>query len=209
MVARKTVKRLLIVEGGGDHNQALQAECREAFRKLQESAGLGGRLARVYPAGGRKAAYDLFCAELGRAGPGDSVVLLVDAEEVVTAAKRWQHVKDREGDGWQKPAGTTEEDIHFMAVVMETWLLADPAALEQVFGDQFDQTRLPAWPDLEAVPKSAIYDVLRKATTTKDKPHGAYDKGQHSFKVLKAVAAPQLQYRCPSAKAFFDHLRSK
>jgi hypothetical protein len=209
VVTRSRGRRVLIVEGGGDHNPSLQSECREAFCKLQESAGLTGRLARVYAAGGRKAAYDLFCAELAKAKEGDIVVLLVDAEEIVTAATRWQHVKDREGDGWDLPAGAGEEHLHFMAVVMETWLLADPAALGAVFGNQFDATKITSWTALETVPKGAIYAAMKKATASQDKPHCAYDKGAHSFKALKAASARNIEARCPSAKALFDYLRSR
>lgn len=198
MVARK---RILIVEGGGDRNHALQIECRRAFQALQKSAGLTGTLARVYPEGGRKQAYDLFCAELKEAGAQDRIVLLVDAEEIVTASARWQHVKDRQGDGWEKPPGADESHLHFMAVTMETWLLAQPSALAKVFVAAFKPDAIPQWPNLEKVPKATINTTIDKAT-------GGYDKGQHSFRALAEVSAPALEASCASAKTLFDQLRS-
>jgi hypothetical protein len=206
MVAKKGPKRLLIVEGGGDHNQALQAECREAFTRLQESAGVKER-ARVCPAGGRKAAYDKFCAELGKAGEGDRVVLLVDAEDVVIAKTRWQHVRTRFDDSWHQPEGTTEEHLHLMAVTMETWLLADPSSMKLVFEQRFDESKIPKWTSLESVPKSDINQALKTAITPRNDRDRGYDKGRHSFRALKHVSASTLESKCPSAKALFDTLR--
>lgn len=193
-------QRLLIVEGGGDHNAELKTACREAFTKLQEAAGVKNR-ARVRPAGGRKAAYDLFCHELSEAAEGDLVALLVDAEDVVTAKSRWEHVAHRPGDGWKKPDDATEDHLHFMAVTMETWLLAEPSGLKAVFGPAFKPDEIPKWFGFEAVPKSTINATIAKAT-------GGYDKGRHSFRALAKVSTPALEAACPSAKALFDHLRS-
>jgi hypothetical protein len=197
-------KRLLIVEGEGSRNHALKIECREAFTRLQERAGVGRRKAKVMPAGGRKQAYDVFCSELQRASRDDVVVLLVDAEDVITAPTRWGHVRARTGDGWERPAGATEDHLHFMAVIMETWLLADPPALQAIVGPGFDASKIPAWPKLEDVPKAAIYDALRRATHAGGT---AYDKGAHSFKALARVDAAKLEAACPSALALFEHLR--
>jgi hypothetical protein len=205
MVAPKTGKRVLIVEGGGDHNQALQTECRKAFKALQESAGIP-RKARVCVAGGRTKAYDRFKSELKTAQEGDRIVLLVDAEEVVAQGQtRWGHVKQRGGDGWEMPSGATEDNLQFMAVVMETWLLAEPTGLETALQGVFDAALVPKWPDHEAIPKQKIYDTLKRATT--GQARDGYDKGQHSFKALMAVQATVLAARCPSAKSLFDVLK--
>lgn len=133
------------------------------------------------------------------------MVLLVDSEEVVTAATRWEHVRGRQGDGWERPSGAGEEHLFFMSVVMETWLLADPSALAATFGAAVDLSRLPAWPALEQVPKDRVYAALRDAT---GHGRGSYDKGKHSFKVLERVNPVTLAARCPSAAALFDRLRA-
>ena len=171
---------------------------------LQESAGLKGRCARVVVGGGRKAAYDAFCQLLSESAKGDSVWLLVDAEDAVVASSRWEHVRTRVGDGWKCPPGATENHLHLMNQVMETWLLADPAALKEVFKARFAPAAIPAWPDLEAVPKLTIYDALKKATGAGT---NAYDKGQHSFKVLALVDATKLAQACAAAAALFTSLK--
>lgn len=200
MVARgRGACGVLIVEGGGDRNMALRTACREAFSGLQAGAGVTRRL-RVHAMGGRKAAYDRFVHEFAAASRGEKVVLLVDAEEVVTGTDRWQHVKQRPGDGWDKPKGAEEHHLHFMAVAMETWLLADPHALARVFGKDFKPGVIPKWPALEAVSKATINDTLQRAT-------GGYDNGEHSFRALQHVSPSVLEAACPSAKELFDHLR--
>jgi len=81
----KPRKRLLFVEGGGDKNPSLASECRRAFSKLFEKAGITLRPG-VIACGGRKSAYDQFCAAL--ADDDADVWLLVDAEDTVAAGPR-------------------------------------------------------------------------------------------------------------------------
>lgn len=110
------VKRL-IVEGGGD-NDALKTECRKGFCSFLEQAGFKGRLPRIVAAGGRSRAYDQFCTAKATCQQGDVVVLLVDSEAPVAVAAKsarpWEHVKNRQGDGWSKPDGAADDDLHFM-----------------------------------------------------------------------------------------------
>lgn len=185
-------KRELYVEGGGDKNQSLVTECRRAFRKLFEKAGVAQR-PRVIPCGGRKRAYDRFCT--AHAAAKADIWLLVDAEELVPSGPPfdpWAHVKARPGDNWDRPSGATDDQLQFMNVVMETWLLADRAALKKVFGHKLDQTKLP--PEggaLETKDKPAVYSAL--AAATKPTPSGKYGKGPHSFRVLAEVSPKKLR----------------
>lgn len=90
--------RQLYVEGGGDKNPSLRTECRRAFSKLFEKAGITNK-PRVIACGGRKSAYDQFCTALEEAE--SEAWLLVDAEEVAPCppVDPWAHVKARPGDG--------------------------------------------------------------------------------------------------------------
>jgi hypothetical protein len=113
----------------------------------------------------------------------------------------WDHVKARKGDGWDRPPGATDEQLHFMHVCMETWLIADPDALAKVFGSKFEKSKLPAIATLEKSNKQKLYESLSAAS--KATPSGRYGKGDHSFRVLGEVA-PQRLRQLTWAKRFLD-----
>lgn len=141
---------------------------------------------RVIACGGRKSAYDQFCDALA----GDAEVwLLVDAEELPTlgpSTAPWDHVKSRKSDGWERPGNARDDQLHLMTVCMETWLIADPAALKAVFGPKLGASKLPALAQLETTAKQVINSAL--AAATKPTKAGAYSKGSHSFKTLAKVS---------------------
>ncbi|HEX4419801.1 MAG TPA: DUF4276 family protein [Kofleriaceae bacterium] len=199
-----TRKRELYVEGGGDKNPSLASECRKAFSKLFDQAGIQQK-PRVIVCGGRKSAYDQFCDALA----GDAEAwLLVDAEELPTlgpSASPWDHVKSRVGDRWERPGNVSDDQLHLMTVCMETWLIADPAALKAVFGPKLDASKLPALAQLETTAKQAINSALKAAT--KPTKAGAYSKGSHSFKTL-AMVSPGAIRTLSWGKRFFDAMEA-
>ncbi len=200
------VKRL-IVEGGGD-NDALKTECRKGFCSFLERAGFKGRMPRIVAAGGRPQAYDQFCTAIENANRDDVVILLVDSEAPVTAAAEaaqpWMHVKNRQGDGWDKPNGATDNDLHFMVECMESWFLADQQTLGSFFGKGFRQSALPANQQVEQIPKVDVFNVLNNATRNTKK--GAYGKGPHSFKILAIIDPAKVRNASPYAERLFRHL---
>lgn len=197
-------KRRLLVEGAGDRAD-LSAQCRKGFQRLFEKAGLGGALPRVVPCGSRSAAFEKFRIEFTQRGKDDVVMLLVDGEAPVVGDDPWEHVRQREGDRWERPAGATTDHLHLMVQVMESWFLADPDALERHFGNTFRREALPDRTDIEAVSKREVYRALEAAT--KATKSGAYGKGTHSFKLLAEIDPAKLQHASPSARRLFDALR--
>lgn len=198
MVSRK---RELYVEGGGDKNPSLASECRKAFSKLFENAGVAQR-PRIIACGGRSLAYKQFCDAHGTSQA--DAWLLVDAEELPTlgpSQSPWDHVKAREGDGWERPANATDDQLHLMTVCMETWLVADVKAMREVFGPKLDDSKLPKVERLENTDKPAVYSALQAAT--KPTLAGAYGKGSHSFKVLEKVSPAALR-KLAWGKRFLD-----
>lgn len=198
----KPRKRQVFVEGGGDHNPRLESECRKAFRKLYGKAGVSHPPQTVV-CGSRKNAYDQFyhAMQWGKAVDW----LLVDAEEHVSPDRTfdpWAHVKARQGDKWNRPSGATDNQLHLMNVVMETWLLADHEALRKVFPNGLDEARLlPEGASLETIDKDAIYQSLK--TATRKTQAGPYDKGKLSFRVLAEVSPSKLRL-LPWANRFLD-----
>jgi len=194
----------LFVEGGGD-SDALKTECRRAFKKLLERAGIKGRL-RVVPCGARRNAFEQFCTALSDSGPRDLVFLLVDAEERVTKTSPWEHVAQRRGDAWLQPDGVGNDHLHLMVQCMETWLVADRPALRIFYGQGFQESALPpATAKLEDVSKHDLYRKLEQATRS-TKTKGAYGKGQHSFKLLATLDPGAIRKACPWAERFFATL---
>ncbi len=205
----------LYVEGGGDAN-ALKTSCREAFTTFITDAGIVKR-PRVVACGSRNEAYGDFCTAVAN---GEEAMLLVDSEGPVAAHcqqpanepqhwKPWTHLKQRQGDNWDKPSGSQDMDCHLMVQCMETWFLADRATLATFFGQGFRENDLPAAANaIEAVAKTQVYDALKHATRdckTKD----AYGKGEHSFKLLKEISPEKVMEASPWAKRFIDAIKKK
>lgn len=210
----------LYVEGGGDAS-ALKTACREGFSRFLGKAGLAGRMPRVVACGSRADAYDSFCTALRS---GEAAMLLVDSEEPVLpeaqprdASRRedrdhwqpWLHLKQRQGDGWDKPTGSEDLQCHMMVQCMEAWLLADRETLKAFFGQGFKEKALPAAANpVERVSKQQIYDALAKATR-ECKTKSTYGKGEHSFKLLALVNPAKVAESSPWARRFIETLQAR
>ena len=198
------MKVKVYVEGGG--NRALDADCRAAFAKLFQKAGLTNRRPAVKPCGGRHAAYSDFCTALRSADSDDFPILLVDSESPVFSGP-WQHVKSRDEDNWDCPPGASDEHLHLMVQIMETWFLADRQALATYFDGGFHENRLPSTANLEDCPKERVLRSLHDAS--RDTRKGGYDKGRHSFQILAVIDPEKIENCSAHGKRFFDTLREK
>jgi hypothetical protein len=204
----------LYVEGGGDTSE-LKSACRKGFRIFISKAGLT-KHPRIIACGSRRDAFESYCTAIAS---GEDAVLLVDSEAAVAAeyhqgedADRWlpwAHLKNRRGDGWDKPEGEPDTDCHLMVECMENWFLADRATLSRFFGQGFEINQLPApTRPIEQIPKTQVYDSLAAATRnckTKDQ----YGKGAHSFKLLEEISPQSVTAASPWAKRFVDELKKK
>lgn len=205
----------LYVEGGGDSN-ALRTACREGFTTFITKAGIKKR-PRVVACGSRAEAFDSFCTAVAS---GDEALLLVDSEaalagvcqqpaEVSAEWKPWLHLKQRSGDGWDKPAAAADSDCHLMVECMESWFLADHTALASFFGQGFRANDLPAAAKpIESVPKADVYRALERATRD-CKKKSSYGKGEHSFKLLAVIDPARVTAASPWARRFVEALGEK
>jgi hypothetical protein len=194
----------LYVEGGGDHNEALTTRCRKGFAEFFRKAGVPRGTVSIIPCGGRRQTYDDFTiavADRGKHHP----VLLVDSEAPVgDPADPWKHVADREGDGWWRPPGATNDQIHFMAQAMEAWFYADKQCLSEYYGQNFRGSALSARQNVEDIPKTELFEGLKRATKACQK--GEYSKGQQSFALLAQIDPTRVRSASPHAERLLTTL---
>ncbi|UQA59138.1 DUF4276 family protein [Polyangium aurulentum] len=193
----------IYVEGGGSTRKE-QEPLRNGFAALFAKV-LGTRSKpTVIACGPRKEAFNDWKCALS-SYPNALCLLLVDSEDAVPAGTPpWDHVRTRKGDGWDKPDGATDDQLHFMVQAMEAWLIADPDALATHYGQGFKRSALPARKDVEAIPKAQLYEALSRAT--KDtKTKGAYDKS-HGFLLIGHLDPNKLRAASKHADRFFATL---
>ncbi len=202
------VKSLAIyVEGGGDTAQTLDPFRRgmTTFLKPVVEVVRQKRMKwRVIPCGGRKQAYDAFCDALLKE-PDVFNVLLVDSEDpVVSTVSPWEHLRNRVGDQWCKPADKNDASCQMMVVCMEAWFLADPDGLKQHFGGNFDSAKLPAANQAESRTKAQITNALKQATrntTAKE-----YQKIRDGAKLLEKIDPAKVRAHCKWCDRLFKTL---
>jgi hypothetical protein len=190
------VVRAIYIEGGGDSKE-LKSRCREGFRKLLEKAGFGerGRAPHLVACGCRDEVFDHFKIANGALHEGDYVAMLVDSEDpIATLDKTWEHL--RAHDNWHKPQTASDEQVLFMTTCMETWIVADRAALNAHYGQGFQENSLLALVNLEGRNRHEVLKSLEDATRGCNK---TYAKGKQSFEVLGKLS-PETLMSLPSFK---------
>jgi hypothetical protein len=190
------VSATLYLEGGarGADSKELQARCREGFCKLLEKCGYTKRMPRLFACGPRDAAFDDFKIALAGKSVGKYVALWIDSEDPLTSLDAaWAHLKCR--DHWTKPAGAKDDQVLFMTTCMETWIVADRAAIKDHYGAKLQESALPSLVNLENRERHDVQDQLAHATR---KCSNAYTKGKRSFEILATLSPATLQKHLPS-----------
>ena len=149
---------------------------------------------RLTACGGRGSAFDDFKTAHARLKIGNYIAMLIDSEDpVVDLEKTWDHLNSR--DQWDKPAGATDEQVLFMTTCMETWIVADRAALMEHYGHKLQENTLPPLNNLEERNRHDVYDNLVHASRNCS---NAYSKGKRSFEVLAKLDPAVLKQHLPS-----------
>lgn len=201
------VKIKVFVEGGAfatPKSHLLNTECRKAFRRFFEEAGLAGKMPAVVVCGPRNNAYSKFCDAVSK-DSDEFPMLLVDSEtQVAVGSNAWGHLKHR--DNWDKPANAADDHAHLMVQVMDAWIVVDPANLAKFYKQDFNAAALPdtAHRKIESVTKEDIYAMLENATKQTQK--GAYNEGKHSFKLLETTNPELVKKASPFAEKLIDTL---
>ncbi len=177
----------LYLEGGasGANSKELSIRCQQAFHTLLDQMGFKGRKPRLVACGGRSAVYDRFCTALKLGGNG-YVALWIDSEEpMLNTEDAWKHLKQvTTVPPWDKPTGAEDEQVLFMTTCMETWIVADRAALRKHFKHELNENPLPALLNLESRSRGDVQDALERATQN---CRNAYAKGKRSFDALEKL----------------------
>lgn len=191
----------IYLEGGGD-SEGLRSRCREGFRKLFQGFGFK-RMPKLVACGGRGNAFDRFCK--AHADGKEDAILLIDGEDsVADIEKTWLHLKLR--DNWDKPDVAQDEQVLLMTTCMETWIVADQAALQSFYKSDLKENQLPTLIDLEGRERHAVQGSLQNAT--KDYKN-KYEKGKRSFDVLAVLTRATLEQHLPSFKRARRELAEK
>ena len=99
---------------------------------------------------------------------------------------------------------TEDTNVHLMVQVMETWIVADPQALAEYYGQRFGKARLPNRADLEEEPKKQVILALESATAATGK--GTYGKIAHASALLMRINPKKVKARCPHCRRLFEEL---
>ncbi|MCL4203430.1 MAG: DUF4276 family protein [Pirellulaceae bacterium] len=187
----------IYIEGGasGPHSKNLTIRCQQAFHRLLDRMGFKGRMPRLKACGGRNAVYEDFCrAHQGNAG---YVAMWIDSEEpMADIEKAWKHLAEvTTVAAWKKPDGAADDQVLFMTTCMETWIVADRAALRAHYQQRLNENPLPHPNGLEARERHDVQDRLERAT--KD-CQNAYAKGKRSFEILEKLDPTVLMQHLPS-----------
>lgn len=200
------MKRIKIyLEGAGDYKEqkaALRRGMGDFLGSLKQSANEKNIAFDVVACGGRQKAFEAFKDAFEKQSTGTLVTLLVDAEEAVISTPR-RHLIDR--DKWSLN-GVAEDAVHLMTQTMETWIVADPEAVESYYEQHFVPC-LPKGDDLEKVPKVRIEDLLERATKQTQK--GKYHKTEHAPKLFALINPLKVRQRCGFCERLFTLLLTR
>jgi hypothetical protein len=133
--------------------------------------------------------------------PGAKVLLLVDSDgpddgNLIERLKRTTTWK------LHAPKGIPAERIHWMVQVMESWFLADSAALKRYYKKDFKASAMPKRSNVEQIPKTDVFKVLKRVVKT------GYEKAAHAPKILERLSPETVQARAPSCKRFVKALQT-
>lgn len=185
------VRAVIYLEGGGSSKEVL-ARCREGFRNLLSRCQFEN-LPRLVACGSRGNAFSAF--EIAhRANQAEYVALWIDSEYPIDDInKTWDHLAAH--DAWNRPNGTSDEQVLLSTTCMETLIVADRETLRTYYGSRMQETALPRLFQLENRDRHEVFRKLVHATRSCT---NAYTKGSRSFQILGQLQPANLEKYLPS-----------
>jgi uncharacterized protein DUF4276 len=194
------------VEGGGDGKDT-RSLVKKGFRSFLNGIAERGRLKRlkfyIIACGSIQSTIDDFNTAL-RTHPNAFNVLLVDSDGPVESGVL-QHLLARGGSTLAGIVG--EDNCHLMVQVVEAWLVADLAALQQFYGQRFNSNSIPKNPNVEELDKNTLYSSLKSATRMTQK--GEYHKTRHGPELLKRVDVSKVRRAAPYCERLLSTLEQR
>lgn len=108
---------------------------------------------------------------------------------------------------WKPPREVSEDKVHWMVQIMESWFLADVETLREYYGPEFASDRLPAYPNVEDAPKTDVERGLKEATRRTSKRQ--YHKTAHAPDILAKLRPDLVRARAPHCRRLFDTLLAR
>lgn len=149
--------------------------------------------------------WKLFKKELAL-HPDAVCLLLVDADGPVDGRPRY-YLRKQEGRKWPCKEGE-DHSYHLMVQLMEAWFLADPEALRDYYGKDFQGGHLPDQGSVEGVPKQQVEKLLREATRGTSKGSYSEKKRKHSSELLLKIDPRKIRQRAPHFERLMSILES-
>nr|WP_128800173.1 DUF4276 family protein [Corallococcus coralloides] len=194
----------LYIEGGGTSADG-KALLRHGFRQFFDASVALGQKSRVRWAfvmcGSRGEAFHAFRHALKNHSSAVNI-LLVDSEGPVTGTP-WEHLANRD-PSWRRPREASADSCHLMVQTVEAWLMADPKALQDFYGQGFSLASLPKTANVERIAKDTLEASLKKATQGTRK--GEYHKVRHCSELLKQVDPARVRARSAHCERLFTVL---
>ena len=125
----------IYMEGGGEGSNtrdSIRRGMNEFLNPIKEAARNKSWRWKLVPCGSRSAAFKKF-KNAALQDADKVIILLVDAEDPVKTSVR-EHLKSR--DKWELDF-TADDKVHLMIQTMETWIVANIAALTDYYGQNF------------------------------------------------------------------------
>lgn len=194
------------VEGGGDGKDT-RSLVKKGFRAFLNDIAERGRPKRVrfdvIACGSIQSTVDDFNTAL-RTHPNAFNVLLVDSDGPVQSSIL-QHLLAR--GGWNLSGVVGEDHCHLMVQVVEAWVVADLAALQQFYGQRFNSNSIPKNPNVEGLDRHTLYSSLKAATRLTQK--GEYHKTRHGPELLKRVDVAKVRRAAPHCERLLTTLEQE
>lgn len=194
----------LYIEGGGnsaDGRARLRGGFGQFFEGIVQRARKHNVRWRIIMCGPRAEAFKSFQQAL-RIHTDAFNILLVDSEGPVKGTP-WAHLAAHQ-DQWQRPSDASDEACHLMVETAESWLLADPEALQRYYGKGFAVGSLPRTKNVESIPKATVTTALDAATHGTRK--GGYHKIDHCSDLLGLVDPSRVRASAPHCARLFTVL---